>query len=339
MKSNRCVENLKLLAYVTTGLLLSHLSWAIVPEHKVTEESVHIAGIDGTNPIVYDNDWWFDVFDNNYLWAQTSLGKANLVGNIVTRDMWDWEKGYLYPMKKCVSDASKAIARARESGIQGVPDLTIGSDQILLAPETGRIEDTVSISTAGSELIIREALKASPQKPLVVIAGGPLTTIANALLIEPDIGKNMVVFSLTVSYYGYNGKDGWSAYVVAKRTQLVEWATRQFWENGSVFRPEHFNQLPDNPFCNEMKAFIKTNLGMANQLGDGAPLVWMFDPTCWRGTRTRKAVWKGKAVEFVLSKDGDALDIPREKTDLNQCRKEFFKVMENPAAYHGKNSE
>ena len=74
------------------------------------------------------------------------------------------------------------------------------------------------------------ARKASPNKPLIVIAGGALTTVANALLFDPEIGPNMVVFGLTVSYYGYNGKDGWSAYVVAKRTRLVEWATKMFWE-------------------------------------------------------------------------------------------------------------
>jgi hypothetical protein len=66
---------------------------AEVPDHTVGERAVRLKGVGPDNPIVYDNDWWFDVFDNNYLWAQTSLGRAKLRGNIVSRDMWDWQKG------------------------------------------------------------------------------------------------------------------------------------------------------------------------------------------------------------------------------------------------------
>ena len=306
---------------------------AIVPDYIVSTGALRIKGVDGTNPIVYDNDWWFDVFDNNYLWAQASLGNSRLVGNIVSRDMWDWEKGYHYPMQRCVEDAQKALKVARESGLRNIPDITVGSDRVLVAPKSGRIEDTVLHPSEGSRLIVREARKASAEQPLVIVAGGPLTTIANAILTAPDITDHIVVFGLTVSYYGYNGKDGWSAYVVAKRTRLVEWATKSFWEKGSVFKTMHFANLPDNPFCNEMKEFIRTDLGMANQLGDGAPLVWLYNPKCWVGARVRKAVWQGKAVDFEESEDGDVLDIPRDKTDLDQCRKEFFRVVENPEVY------
>ena len=43
---------------------------AVVPEHECTSDGVRIPGVGPESPIVYDNDWWFDVFDNNYLWAQ-----------------------------------------------------------------------------------------------------------------------------------------------------------------------------------------------------------------------------------------------------------------------------
>jgi len=319
--------------FLIAMVLLTGNAMAVVPDYTVSEGAVRIKGVDGTNPIVYDNDWWFDVFDNNYLWAQVSLGRAKLVANIVSRDMWDWEKGYHYPMQRCIEDARKALKVARESGLRNIPDITIGSDCVLVAPQSGRIEDTVSHPSDGSHLIVREARKALPDRPLVIVAGGPLTTIANAILTDPDVAGNIVVFGLTVSYYGYNGKDGWSAYIVAKRARLVEWATQSFWEKGSVFRPEHFKNLPDNPFCNEMKVLIRTDLGLANQLGDGAPLVWLYDPKCWTGARTRKAVWRGKAVDFEQSSDGDVLDIPRDWTDLQRCRKEFFRVIENPRVF------
>ncbi len=311
-------------------------AFGIVPKHAVTERGVILKGVGPDNPILYDNDWWFDVFDNNYLWAQASLGKADLRGNIVTLDMWDWQKGYQYKMQQCVDDANKALLLARDSGLKNIPGLTLGSDRVLERPASGRIEDTVPHPTPGSRLIVAEARKASPAKPLLIVVGGALTTVANALLTDADIAPNIVVFGLTVSYYGYNGKDGWSTYIVAKRAPLVEWATRSFWDRDSVFTAEHFGVLPNNPFTEDMKRFIRTNLGRANQLGDGAPLVWLYNPKCWRGVKVRRAVWRGPATDFVEvaeGETGDVLDIPKIQTDLEECRKEFFRVLTNPYLY------
>jgi hypothetical protein len=308
---------------------------AVLPEFTVDENGVHIKGVGPDNPIIYDNDWWYDVFDNNYLWAQASLGAAKLVGTVVSRDMWEWKTGYQYPMKQCVDDADKAIKVARDSGLKNIPDATRGSSLALEPPASGKIEDTKTVSTPGSELIAREAMKATPEKPLILIVGGPMTTVANAILTHPEIAPNVIVFGLTTSHGGYNGKDAWAPYVVAKKTRYIEWATRQFWERGSLFKPEHFKNLPDNPFCNEMKRFIGTDLGDANQLGDGAPLVWLWDNRCWTGATTRSAKWSGDVMELPEADTAasDVLDIPRSKTDLNHSREEFFRAVANPTVY------
>lgn len=311
---------------------------AVVPGHSVTDGAVQLQGVGPDNPLIYDNDWWFDVFDNNYLWAQASLGKVNLRGNIVSRDMWDWDKGYLYPMQKCVDDAHKALKLARESGLQNIPDLTLGSDRVLTRPASGRIEDTEAHPTLGSRLIAAEAKNASPEKPLLIISGGPLTTVANALLTNPEIAPNLVVFNLTVSSYGYNGKDGWSAYIVAKRTRYVDWGGGQFWDKNSVFTAKDFAALPKNPFCDDLRRLIQSDLGQANQLGDGAPLVWLFEPRCWTRAEVHAARWRGKAVEFQpvrAGENGDVLVIPKAGTDLLRSRKEFFRILSDPALYRG----
>jgi len=98
---------------------------AIVPEHTIEEGEVRLQGVGPDNPIIYYN---------NYLWAQVSLDKANLRGNIASRDMWDWEKGYQYPMQKCVEDAEKALNLARDSGLKNILDPTLGSDRVLTQP-------------------------------------------------------------------------------------------------------------------------------------------------------------------------------------------------------------
>jgi len=71
------MNRVKLLALLA-GVILIHCAaggaaLAIVPEYTVDEKGIHLKGIGPENPILYDNDWWFDVFDNNYLWTQARL--------------------------------------------------------------------------------------------------------------------------------------------------------------------------------------------------------------------------------------------------------------------------
>ncbi len=127
IRATRTPRRILTMVLVSLGLVPAQLS-AVIVSHRMTPQGLKIHGVGPDSPILYDNDWWFDVFDNNYLWAQVSLGKADLHGNIVTRDMWDWQKGYHYKMEQCVDDAKKALKLARDSGLRNIPDLTLGSD-------------------------------------------------------------------------------------------------------------------------------------------------------------------------------------------------------------------
>lgn len=313
-------------------LFLHQATLAKAPEFSVDEQGVHIENVGPDNPMIYDNDWWMDVFDAYYIWAKASRGEADLRGNIVSRDMWD-HPDYLYPMQRCIDEGQKALDLARESGLKTIPELTPGADRVLTVPESRRIEDTEAHPTEGSRLIIEEAQRASPEKPLLVFCGGPLTTVANALLEAPETGDSMIVFSLSTHAFAYNGKDGWSAYIVAKRTSLVEWAVGGFWDRYSVLRPEHMEALPDNPLTREMQRFIKTDLGAANQMGDGAAIVWVYDPSCWQGAETLQATYDGKAVRFEPGAEADVLTIPKSKTNLDAMRAEFLRVMKQEETY------
>jgi hypothetical protein len=324
-----CPRSIILICCAFCSLYLHPQAFAEIPEFEIQDNAVHLEHVGPDNPILYDNDWWFDVFDNNYLWAQVHLGNARLVGNVVSRDMWDWQKGYLYSMDQCMKDAQKALDLARKSGLRNIPDITPGSDRVLERPESGKISDTQPHPTPGSRLMVQEARKASPEKPLLIISGGPLTTVANALLTDPGIAPNIVVFNLTVAG-GYNGKDGWSAWIVANKARLVDWATGSFWDKNSVFTPADFEKLPANPFFDDMRRLIHSDLGQANQLGDGAPLVWLWRHDCWRGVGFRKAVWGGRFLQLEKTdnrEQADVLEIPKAKTDLKACRAEFFRIL------------
>ncbi|MCB1210844.1 MAG: glycoside hydrolase family 140 protein, partial [Verrucomicrobiales bacterium] len=86
----------------------------------------------------------------------------------------------------------------------------------------------------------------------------------------------------------------------------------------------------------DMRRLIRSNLGESNQLGDGAPLVWLFNPKCWTDVEIHHADFKGKAVEFSPAKPGetgDVLVIPKAKTNLKECAAEFFGVLRDPALF------
>jgi hypothetical protein len=311
---------------------------ARAPAFHLVTNAVHLEGVGPDNPIIYDNDWWSDVFDKDYLFARASLGTIRLQGLIVTRDMWDWQKGYLYTFEQCWEDARKAIDRARAAGLRNIPEPVRGADRALQPPASRRIHETVPQASPGTRLIIEAARRATPQKPLLIICGGPLTTVANALLVDPDIADRILVFNLTVNG-GYNGKDAWAVYIVCKLARYVDWGGGAFWDRDSVFRPADFDPLPDNPMTREMKRFIRTDLGRANQLGDGAPLVWLFQPSCWRRAEPRRAVYVEGTYPFVGfdpvsdPQQADLLVIPKDATDIPACRQEFLRVLMDPQLF------
>ena len=61
------------------------------------------------------------------------------------------------------------------------------------------------VYSEGARLIVEEALKASPEKPLYVCVGGPLTDIASAWLINPEIGKNIILIWIGGQEYKETG--------------------------------------------------------------------------------------------------------------------------------------
>ncbi|MBC8340722.1 MAG: hypothetical protein H8E63_03590 [Proteobacteria bacterium] len=85
-----------------------------------------------------------------------------------------------------------------------------------------------------------------------------------------------------------------------------------------------------------MRRLIASDLGQANQLGDGAALVWLWQNRCWTGLKERKAVWHGDRLSFEEVKEGEAgdvLDIPKASTNLEASREEFFRVLSNPGLF------
>lgn len=88
------------------------------------------------------------------------------------------------------SVVDQAVARANE-----VMELLNITDPIpvVKGAEKGLESTTTPIASEGAKLIIQEAHKATPEKPLYVTVGASLTDIASAWLMDPTISKNIVV--------------------------------------------------------------------------------------------------------------------------------------------------
>jgi hypothetical protein len=303
------------LTLITLGLV-SKTCLAIPPAVEKKEVGFSLDHVSQDCPIIYDNDWWTDVPDAVYLWVKASQNQCSVRGNIVSRDMWEWQNGYTFKLEDGLKDCRELIANARASGLKNIPDPTIGSNEALRRPENGKIEDTKFQRTAGSDLIVAEALKASPTKPLLIFCGGPCTTVATAYLTDPKIVDHIIVFQIDGG--AYNGKDNWAWQIVEQRCRFANWARGYFWPQLGKWNPESFAALPKNPVCDALRRYAFGDLAKDNQWGDGAWIFWLFD---------RKSLTTFEIYDDV------GLTIPKEGVNADAMQREFFRTLMDAKVY------
>jgi hypothetical protein len=242
------------------------------PDFSVEGGRLRVPGVGADNPVIYDNDWWLDIIDASYCLARHKLGQLDLRGLIVTRDMWPSPPGYT--LEDSVRDFRQFRQLALASGLTTAPDFVSGAKSPLRRPESGRISDTEFTVTPGSELIVAEARKASRERPLIVVVGGAPTTVATALLQEPEIAHRLVVLWLAIREY--NAKDEWGSHVMLMRSPVIHY---HFQIRNGLTRAM-LQSLPSNPLSDRLK---QSELVYDNGVGDGVLLAWLHDPSLITG--------------------------------------------------------
>ncbi len=293
-------------------------------------------------PLVYDNDWLGDTPDDDYLFVRASQGTADLRGLILSKD--EWNAGKHYKVEDGLNDFRANITAARAAGLRRIPEVTVGVDCLLTQPPSGKIEDTKPIASAGTDLIVREARRASPQKPLLVFVGGPLVTVACAYLTDPAIAERMVVLMTDID--GYNGSDRWANYIVATRCKLINFGTSRLWWPQRPQTPmmplNRMSALPQNPLTAQLNVLArqfwerstrKEKPDRDDGLADGATVFLAFLPESWKGvTKVRvTGVW---SHEDVASGTYHYLDASA--VDFDGMREEFFRVVGTRSSYNEK---
>jgi hypothetical protein len=167
------------------------------------------------SPVFYDNDDHRDVYTDEYLLALAHLGEIHLRAVTTTYTPDEYEE--------FVEGRKRILALAAESGMLRIPEYVEGTSQKLSRPASNLVEDTEPLSIPASEKLVELARKASAKKPLLVITGGQLTSVANAYLLDPTIGSRVVVAGVFGGPQSdYNADlDAWAWAVVLAKFRVV----------------------------------------------------------------------------------------------------------------------
>ncbi|MBD3377521.1 hypothetical protein GF406_21005 [candidate division KSB1 bacterium] len=167
--------------------------------------------------VVADNDDHRDVYTDEYLMLCSHLGEFRLLG-LVTSYAANAREYDMF-----VQGRQDMVDMARKCGLQNVPAALAGAGVRLQRPESNRIEDTRALALPASHWLVEQARHAFVDTPLVVVTGGPLTTVADAYLIDPSIAEKIVVSGVFgVREIDYNaGLDAWAWTIVLSKFRVL----------------------------------------------------------------------------------------------------------------------
>lgn len=208
-------------------------------------------GMNSRSPVILDNDAFSDDWTLEYVLGRASQGQIDLRGIIGCKAGRDGHTIYLTAEQTC-AEASQFIELARASGFQVNLQPTLGANRGLVRPPSGRIEDTRPVRSPGSSLIVAEARKATPEKPLVIMVGGHLTDLASAYLADSSISNRVVPFYIggqSFQVRDYNTWcDSWAFWIVASKFTMVCLPIESLFSSARPQMPfDKFGALPDNP--------------------------------------------------------------------------------------------
>jgi len=293
---------------------------------EIVAGHVSIPGVGGDNPVIYDNDRFDNTADDDYLWALASLGRVDLRGTILPGR----PGGSADSFQAYHRESFRELHAARASGLRNLPDPVQGASAPLHLPASGRWEDMQLEANPGSALIAAEAARSSPDKPLLVFAGGPMTTVAGAVLMDPTIADRMIVFGT----FNLNrpDEDSLAVFVVAKRCRLIEWGRSYSWDTSLV--KDSSLVPPGNRFAEGLwRKYLRASVPFAF-FGDLSGLVFAYDGTVFRSGQSANLPSPGAKPILGAPAPYDFIDIPAGATDFPRIQADFFALLSDPAAYH-----
>ena len=197
------------------------------------------------NPVIYDNDVYDDVFEDEWMYAMASLKKLKIAALIITPVLTDgW--GFYHP--DWIKTAHDSRNNALNSGIKEkhLPEIVIGTE----ANNEKEGENKPSEAAHLYVKIINEQYKRNPKLPVIVNIGGQGATLASAYCIDPSIAEKCIVYYTDIRVY--NGHYEWASKVIGKHFRVVSWGDDNWW----IIKK---NQIEWNVLPRPAKAFARDN--------------------------------------------------------------------------------
>ena len=150
--------------------------------------------------VIIDNDFMGDP-DGLFQLAHHILSPSCDIKGIIGAHLNGSKRGFFSNLQGN-DEAEMSVNKVNElldvMGMKGELKVVSGATEKMTAP-------TKPVESEGARLIVEEALKATPQRPLYVCVGGPLTDIASAWLMNPEIGKNIILIWIGGQEYQETG--------------------------------------------------------------------------------------------------------------------------------------
>ena len=218
------------------------------------------------NPVIYDNDVYDDVFEDEWMYAMASLKKLKIAALIITPVLTDgW--GFYHP--DWIKTAHDSRNNALNSGIKEkhLPEIVIGTE----ANNEKEGENKPSEAAHLYVKIINEQYKRNPKLPVIVNIGGQGATLASAYCIDPSIAEKCIVYYTDIRVY--NGHYEWASKVIGKHFRVVSWGDDNWWiikknqnEWNVLPRPANAFARDNDENSGEWKLFTDMNVPMLDHL-------------------------------------------------------------------------
>ncbi len=191
------------------------------------------------NPVIYDNDVYDDVFEDEWMYAMASLGRMEIAGLIVTPVLTDfWTFSHPDWVKTAYDSRETALAAGIDPDC--LPPITVGTEAESEAAGERRM-------SAGAELyvkLINEHHAKHPDRPMIVNIGGQGATLASAFCIDPSIADKCIVYYTDLRVY--NGHYQWASKIIAANFRVVSWGDDNWWKVKKCQNEWNVLPRPDN---------------------------------------------------------------------------------------------
>lgn len=218
------------------------------------------------NPVIYDNDVYDDVFEDEWMYAMASLNNLKIAALIITPVLTDgW--GFYHP--DWIKTAHDSRNNALNSGIKEkhLPEIVIGTE----ANNEKEGENKPSEAAHLYVKIINEQYKRNPKLPVIVNIGGQGATLASAYCIDPSIAEKCIVYYTDIRVY--NGHYEWASKVIGKHFRVVSWGDDNWWiikknqnEWNVLPRPANAFARDNDENSGEWKLFTDMDVPMLDHL-------------------------------------------------------------------------